>query len=211
VRVLVTRPRAQAAPLAARLRALGHDVELCPLVEVEPLGDTPVDLAPFDWVVVTSANGARELARRRVGEPARLAAVGPATAEALAAAGLRVDLVPAVSTQEGLLAELPHPAGRVLVAAAEGARRVLADGLGAEFIALYRTVTLAVDHAPDADVAVVASGSAASALAAIRRDIPVVSIGPQTSAVARSAGLQVLAEAATHDLEGLVAAVSAAQ
>jgi uroporphyrinogen-III synthase len=211
MRILVTRPRAQAEPLASRLRALGHEVEVCPLVEVEPLGGDPVDLAPYDWVIVTSANGARELARRRLGAPARLAAVGPGTAQALADAGLRADLVPAVSTQEGLLAELPQPAGRVLIAAGEGARRMLADALGADFVALYRTVPVDVASLPEADIAVVASGSAALALARLRRDLPVVSIGPQTSAAARSHGLHVVAEASTHDLDGLVAAIAAAQ
>ena len=62
--------------------------------------------------IVTSVNGARELRRRMTGTPAHVAAIGRATAEAFGGA----DLVPAVSTQEGLLAELPRPAGRVLFA-----------------------------------------------------------------------------------------------
>ena len=69
-------------------------------------------------MIVTSVNGARELRRRMTGTPERVAAIGRATAEAFGGA----DLVPAVSTQEGLLAELPRPAGRVLFAGAEGAR-----------------------------------------------------------------------------------------
>ena len=135
MRVVVTRPEAQAEPLVRRLEALGHEVVLCPLIQVVSLGDEPVDPSPYDWVVVTSPNGARELARRLVAHPRRLAAVGPGTAEALAEVGLRADLVPRVATQEGLLAELPP--GRVLLAAAEGARRLLVEERDADFLALY--------------------------------------------------------------------------
>lgn len=205
--MIVTRPEGQADDLADRLQALGHDVVLCPLVRIDPLGDEPIDVVPYDWVIVTSANGARELARRRRGDPPRLAAVGPATAEALAAEGLEADLVPAASTQEGLLAELPRPAGHVLVAAAEGARRLLVDELDADFVPLYRTVELHPSETPSGDLVVLASGSAARAFAALRLDVPAVSIGPQTTAVAQEAGVRVVAEAESHDVDGLVNAV----
>ena len=122
-----------------------------------------IDPSPYDWVVVTSPNGALELARRLAGRPQRIAAIGPGTAEALREQGLDADLVPAIHTQEGLLAELPH--GRVLLAAAEGARRLLVDERGADFVALYRTVELR-PPAPVGDVALLASASAARALAA---------------------------------------------
>jgi uroporphyrinogen-III synthase len=207
LRVVVTRAERQAGPLVSRLEALGCDVLVCPLVRVEPIGDAPVDAAPYDWVVVTSPNGASELARRLRSRPARLAAIGPGTAAELRAHGLDPDLVPAVSTQEGLLAELPQPAGRVLVAAAAGARRLLADELGADFLPLYRTVELAPESPPAGDLVLLASASAARALAAAGARIPVVAIGPQTAATARELGLDVAAEAETHDLDGLVAAV----
>lgn len=204
VRVVVTRPAGQDTELAERLAALGVDVATCPLIAIEPLGGEPVDVTPYDWVVVTSPNGARELRRRMAGEPKRVAAIGAATAEAFG----RADLVPAVSTQEGLLAELPRPAGRVLVAAAAGARPLLAEELGAEFLALYRTRELRPDDFPDAELVVLASASAARAFAALGRRVPVVSIGPQTTAAIRSAGLDVAAEALTHDVDGLVSAVA---
>ncbi len=211
MRVIVTRPLAQAEPLAARLRELGHDVVVCPLIEIEPLGDGPIEVEGYDWIVVTSANGADELARRRVGTMPKLAAVGPGTAEALRGHGLEPQLVPAVSTQEGLLEELPRPAGRVLVAAAAGARTLLADELGAEVIALYRTRPLRPAEPPQGELVVLASGSAARAFAELQLDIPAVSIGPQTTIAAEAAGLEVVAEAATHDLDGLVAAVRSAR
>jgi uroporphyrinogen III methyltransferase / synthase len=208
VRVIVTRAEAQAEPLAEELRRLGHEPVLCPLIRVEPLGDGPIDAGGYDWLVLTSANGAAELARRLAGRPQRIAAVGPGTAERLRAAGLAPDLVPRVSTQEGLLAELPRPVGRVLLAAAEGARRLLVDELGADFVPLYRTLELTPDDPPAGDVVVLASASAARAWARIGTDTPAVTIGPQTTEAARDAGIDVVAEAGTHDLAGLVAAVA---
>jgi len=210
MRVIVTRSRAQAEPLAERLRELGHDVVLCPLLEIEPLGEEPVEVEGYDWVVVTSANGAEELARRYAGTMPKLAAVGPGTAEVLRRHGLEPAFVPAVSTQEGLAEELPRPAGRVLLAAAEGARTLLVDELGADVVALYRTHALTPPEPPEGDLVVLASGSAARAFAALRLDIPAVSIGPQTTIAAEAAGLEVVSEAATHDLGGLVAAVRSA-
>ncbi len=189
-----------------RLEALGHEVELCPLVEIVSLGDEPVEVAGYDWVIVTSSNGARELRRRMSGTPRRVAAIGQATAQAFG----RVDLVPAVATQEGLLAELPRPAGRVLFAGAEGARRLLVDELGAEFVPLYRTRELAPQRPPAGDLILLASASAARAFGRIGASIPAVTIGSETSAAARAAGVEVVAEAETHDVDGLVAAVARA-
>ena len=147
-----------------RLEQLGHEPIVCPLIEIEPLGDEPIDVSGYDWVIVTSVNGARELRRRLHGAPARVAAIGAATAEAFGGA----DLVPAVSTQEGLLAELPRPAGRVLFAGAEGARRLLADELGADVVTLYRTRELVPDELPEAELVVLASPSAARAFGRAR-------------------------------------------
>jgi uroporphyrinogen-III synthase len=207
MRVIVTRPEGQEDELVVGLRRLGHEAVVCPLVRIEPLGDGPVDASGYDWLIVTSANGARELGRRLSGRPARVAAVGRATAAVLAENGLPVDLVPAVASQEGVLAELPRPAGRVLLAAAEGARRLLVDELDADFAPLYRTVEVRPDRLPDGDLVVLASGSAARAFAALRLDLPAVSIGPQTTAEAVSAGVHVVAEAATHDVDGLLEAI----
>ena len=96
----------------------------------------------------------------------------------------------------------------MLVAAAEGARRLLVDELAADFVPLYRTLELRPGEAPEGDLVVLASGSAARAFAALGLDLPVVSIGPQTTAAATAAGLRVAAEAETHDVEGLVNAIA---
>jgi uroporphyrinogen-III synthase len=205
VKIVVTRSDDQADPLVARLEALGHEVVRCPLIRIEPLGDEPIDPSPYDWIVVTSPNGARELARRLAARPQRIAAIGPGTAEALREHGLAADLVPAIHTQEGLLAELPQ--GRVLLAAAEGARRLLVGERGADFLPLYRTVELR-PPAPVGDVVLLASASAARALAATGARLPVVAIGPQTAAEARERDLDVVAVADSHDLEGLLDVVS---
>jgi uroporphyrinogen III methyltransferase/synthase len=206
VRVIVTRPRDQAGPLVARLEALGLEVVPCPLIEIEPF-EGPVAVEGYAWVIVTSPNGARELVRRARPPLPRVAAVGPGTAEALREHGVEPDFVPRESTQEGLLAEFPRPEGRILFAGAEGSRRGPIDELGADFVALYRTRLVRPEHAPDGDLVVLASGSAARSFAALGADVSAVSIGPQTTKVAESVGVRVVAEAETHDLDGLVAAV----
>ncbi|HVD26026.1 MAG TPA: uroporphyrinogen-III synthase [Gaiellaceae bacterium] len=204
MRVLLTRPEGRNEELAERLRAGGHEVEIEPLIATEPLGDDAVELDGYDWLVVTSVTAARELRRRGQGRPRQVAAIGRATAAALGGA----DLVPAVSTQEGLLAELPRPAGRVLFAAAEGARRLLPDELEADVVALYRTRELAPATLPAADVVVLASASAARAYGRLGAGLPAVSIGPETTAAAERAGVDVVREANTHDLDGLVDALA---
>ena len=203
MRLIVTRPTGQEEDLIARLEALGHDVVHCPLIRIEPLSDAPIDVAAYDWIVVTSPNGARELLRRARGTMPRVAAIGQATADAIGAA----DLVASISTQEGLAAEMPRPAGRVLVAAAEGARTYLVDALSADFVPLYRTHPIHPEPAPVGDLCLLASASAARAFGALATDVPALSIGPETTRAAREAGIDVLGEATTHDTDGLVAAV----
>jgi uroporphyrinogen-III synthase len=206
VKVVVTRPREQAGPLVRRLEELGNEVVECPLIEIEPLG-APVAVEGYEWVIVTSPNGARELVEHAVGPLPKVAAVGPGTAETLRELGVEPAFVPGVSSQDGLLADFPRPAGRVLFAAAEGARRRPIEELGADFVPLYRTRLVRPSSPPEGDVVVLASSSAAKSFAALGVDLPAVSIGPQTTEAARAAGLRVVAEAETHDLDGLVAAV----
>jgi uroporphyrinogen-III synthase len=144
---------------------------------------------------------------RASGKLPKVAAVGPGTAETLRELGVEPAFTPTVSSQDGLLAEFPRPEGRVLFAAAEGARRGPVEELGADFVALYRTHLVRPAAPPEGDVVVLASGSAARSFAELGADIPAVSIGPQTTRAAEAAGLRVVGEAPTHDLEGLVSAV----
>jgi uroporphyrinogen III methyltransferase/synthase len=205
--VILTRPAERSAKLARRLESHGLSVVVAPMIALEPIETGPIDLSSYDWVVVTSITGAQELRRRAVGEPAQVAAIGTATAEAW---GGKVELIPSVSTQEGLLAELPRPAGRVLFAGAEDARRLLVEELGADFVALYRTRPVTPQQPLQGDLVVLASASAARAFAQLGLSIPAVSIGPETTAAAEGAGVRVVREARTHDLDGLVEAVLAA-
>jgi uroporphyrinogen III methyltransferase/synthase len=204
MKVLVTRPAGQDERLARRIERLGHEVARCPLIRIEPLSDEPIDVTPYDWVVLTSANASRELRRRMRGTPRRVAAIGRATADAFG----EVDVIARVSTQEGLLAEIPQPAGRVLFAAGEGARNLIATALHADTVTLYRTHELPQKQLPACDLVALTSPSAARALARSGGRIPAVSIGPQTTAAARSAGIEILDEATTIDLDGLVEAIA---
>jgi uroporphyrinogen-III synthase len=210
LKIIVTRAREQIEPLATRIEALGHEVVRCPLIELEPVGPDELDVAGNDWVVVTSPFGARELLRRARGELPPVAAIGPGTAAALREGGVEPAFVPRASTQEGLVAELPAPHGRIVFAGAERARRHLADELGAVFVPLYRTHELHPEPPPQGDLVVLASASAADAFGALGLDLPAVSIGPETTRAAGAAGIRVVDEAETHDLDGLVAAVARA-
>jgi uroporphyrinogen-III synthase len=204
MRVIVTRPRARSEALAAALRDAGFEAVLCPVIEIEEIDDGPVDVGGYDWVVVTSANGAEQLARRRVGTLPRVAAVGEATERALAESGIEADFVPRDTSQEGLVAELPRPAGRVLFVGAEGAGMQLRSELGADVRAVYRIRELQPAEQPDGDLVVLASPSAARAWAKLARGVPAISIGRRTTKAARDAGIDVVGEAQTQDARGLV-------
>jgi uroporphyrinogen-III synthase len=208
MRVVVTRPAAQAESLIAALRAAGFDVVRCPLIETEPLGDGAIDAAGYDWVIVTSANGAHELGRRGVRPLPPIAAVGDATAAALAEEGLDARFIPAVTSQEGVLDEFPQPVGRALFVGAEGARPLLAEELPADFRPAYRTVELSPEP-PEGELVLLTSPSAARAWARLAVALPAITIGPQTTAAARAANVDVVAEAATADVAGLVDSAAA--
>jgi uroporphyrinogen III methyltransferase/synthase len=211
VRVLLTRAAGGNDELARRLRAVpGLEPVECPLIRIETLGGQPIRADAYDWVVLTSPTGARLFFRRLEGDPSRIAVIGPGTAAAVRARGVEPALVARRSTQEGLLEELPRPVGRVLFAGAEDARPLLARELDADVVPLYRTIAVQPGHVPDAEVVVLASASAARGFAALGGPGPCVSVGPVTTAAARAAGLEVVAEAVTHDVEGLLEAVKLA-
>jgi uroporphyrinogen-III synthase len=204
VRVIVTRPADRAARLVAALERAGFEVDVCPLIETVPIDDGPIEVTGYDWVIVTSSAGAQELARRHRGYLPRVAAVGAATAQTLADHGIPVDFVPSVASQEGLVAEFPQPAGRVLFVGAEEAGDLLEAILDADFRAVYRTRTLRPSRQPVGDVVILASGSAARAWAELGLEQPAISIGRVTTAAALEAGIEVVCEARTPDVQGLV-------
>ena len=210
MRVVLTQAEPGIRRTAERFRAEGIDAVESPLVRIERIDGAPVDADRYDWVILTSRNAVDELFRRLAGGLPKVAAIGPGTAEALRSHGVEPALVPRRSTQEGLVEELPKRPGRVLFAGAEGARNHVARALGADFLPLYRTVEESAPDFPPGDLVVLASASAARSFAALGRDVPCVSIGPSTSSEARAHGLRVVAEAVSHDHDGLVEAVKLA-
>jgi uroporphyrinogen III methyltransferase/synthase len=237
--IVVTRARAQASGLAAQLRELGAEILEGPAIRIEPLDAAPLrraldDLASYQWVVFTSQNTVDvvwRVLRERGGDARalagiRIAAIGPATAEALAACGIVPDLVPARYVGEALadaLRATGHLTGlRVLLARAESARDVVPDllrasGAHVDVLGVYRTVADTGGAAElrsrltagEIDLVTVTSTStvryfveAVGADAA--RAAPLASIGPVTTAAAREAGLTVAVEAAEATVAALV-------
>ena len=80
MRILITRPRADAEAFAARLHALGHTTFIEPLIDIANLDGPPLDLAGVQAIALTSANGARAAARRTSKRNIRVFAVGWTTA-----------------------------------------------------------------------------------------------------------------------------------
>jgi uroporphyrinogen III methyltransferase/synthase len=161
--VVVTRARAQASDLSARLRDLGADVVELPVIRIAPIpGGEDIDrmvaaIGEYDLLVLTSVNGVDQLfARlrergadaRAIRRDARVVAIGPATAARLEAHGVVPDLVPERYVAEGILEALAPEdlrGRRVLVARAREARAELVHGLRAmgaavDEVALYETL-----------------------------------------------------------------------
>ena len=234
--VVVTRARAQASALVDRLRELGADTVELPAIRIDEPADgghalrrAVADLASFDWVIVTSPNGARRLLAQcrdaRAFGSARVAAIGPGTADALREGNVEADLIPDRFVAEGLLEVFPDPPpdrhGRILIPRASEARDVLPDelrnrGWHVEVVPAYRTVQgrptdneLAAVSA--ADVVTFTSSSTVRNFLDVCHTVPpvVACIGPITAATARDAGLDVAVEARVHTIDGLVEALVA--
>ena len=227
ISVAVTRARAQASALAARLEGLGAHVVQAPAIRIEPLPAEVPDLTGYDLVCVTSPNGAQQLLDRlpdaRALAGPTIAAIGPGTAHALRERGIAADVVPERSIAESLVEALRDvPVTRALIARAEEARDVLPDALrerGAhvDVLALYRTVAEPLTDdaraaALGADYATFTSASSVRFFheAAGTLDGPrLVSIGPITSDALRALGREPDVEASDHTPDGLVAALLA--
>jgi uroporphyrinogen III methyltransferase/synthase len=240
--IAVTRAPRQAADLVAALSARGADALSCPTIEIaDPADFSPLDaalgaLGRYQWVIFTSANGVQRFFDRLAAKGgdvrqlagARLAAIGAATSAALAARGLRADVVPERAVAESLFSALeaagPLGGSRVLLARAAVGRDVLPDALrraGAEVdvVEVYRTVPDAASR--DALVALVDAGrldlvtfTSPSTVANFvglvggeRATRPAAAVsGPITSEAAREAGLRVAFELPEYDVDALVAA-----
>ncbi|MEX2294523.1 MAG: uroporphyrinogen-III C-methyltransferase [Acidimicrobiales bacterium] len=238
-RIVVTRAPEQASQLSDALRAAGAAPIEVPVIEVadpvdggEALRMAASALPRYDWVVVTSPNGARRLlaaVRDRGGDArafgaSKIAAIGPGTAAVLATSGIDVDLLPKEFVAEGLLEALGSPInGRstLLLARAETARDVLPDGLRAngwevEVVDAYRTIPATITAqqrvaVAGADAITFTSASTVERfLAAFDHNaVPAVvaCIGPITAAAAREHGLRVAVEAPMSTIAALVDAL----
>ncbi len=231
ITVVVTRARAQASELAARLRALGARALETPAIRIAATGDALPPLTGFDLICLTSANGVEQLFERlaargedaRALAGARIAAIGPGTARALREHGVIADIVPERFVAEGLIEALAEVAvSRVLIARAAGARDVLPAALAergaeVEVVSLYETLAEPIDPAlaPElarADYLTFTSSSTVRFFLASARpgaDTRIASIGPVTSATLHEHGLTAHVEASRHDIDGLLEAIVA--
>jgi uroporphyrinogen III methyltransferase / synthase len=241
-RIVVTRTRKQAGALSGQLRALGADVFELPTIRIEP----PTDLREFaelvqdahgyDWIVFTSPNGVDAFFEifyklyddaREIGA-AKIAAIGPATAQRIKDFRLHVDLQPEEFVAEAVVREFQKQGGvenlRILLARAEKARDVLPkqlsslgaivdEGLAYRTVPETRDITGARRRLLDegADLITFTSSSTVENFLALGlawpKGMQVASIGPVTSKTARDHGLKVDVEARRHDIEGLVEAI----
>lgn len=240
--VLVTRPAGQEEELVRRLEALGAEVLCQPTVTIEEPEDwSSVDAAlarlhEFQWLVFTSVNGVRFFFRRLLNDQrdlrslshVRLAAIGPATAEALHEFHLNADIVPTSFRSEDLAATLlPLVAGqRILLARADRGREILKETLtsvaSVEQVAVYtqRDILqadanlLAAMGKGDIDFVFLTSSNIARSLARmlpsecltalVSGKMRVISISPVTSEAIRGLGWAVMAEARTYTTEGMI-------
>ena len=237
-RVVVTRAREQASGLRERLETLGAQVLELPTIAIEPLDAPAPDLTGVEWLLFTSPNGVDGFFTRglhahgldtRALAGVRVGAIGPGTAQALAAFGVVADVIPERFIAESLLEALPAPSApgvRAIVARAAEARDVLPEGLrergyDVDVLAVYRTVRPDPDPAlveqvrsGDVDLITFTSSSTVKNLTDVLGGVPdpqptVVSIGPITSGTATELGWRLDAEATEHTIDGVVAEVLA--
>jgi hydroxymethylbilane synthase len=244
-RILVTRAREQAAGVGAELSARGAVPVFLPMIRIEPSGDRALldealrGLSTFRWILFTSAN-AVELFAARAAELGvavtgpRIAAVGPATVDALSQLGLSVACAPAEHTAAALAHAVYslEPGGvrgaRILLPRAEGGREdaaafLRAQGARVHDIVVYRTCNAEVTSddmarlAPGVDAILFTSGSTVRAwcehargftlLSEAARGAAIACIGPSTRETATAQGLAVSVTSEEHTTRGLVSAL----
>lgn len=254
MRVLVTRARSQASELADRIEELGGEPCEFPVIEArEPVDEAAIEslrtsleqAESYAWVMFTSVNGVDYFFRwlQRFGidirrfHGAKLAAVGPKTAEALRQRGLTFEELPVKFHAEGLLEQLDPQllAGeRVLLPRGDLAREVLprelaAKGLEPVELDVYETVLadtqddLAMEWLSEKQIHMItftSSSTVTNLLELLKRrgiedpisyleGIPIASIGPITTQTATDAGLTVTVEPEHATIDGLLDAIAA--
>jgi uroporphyrinogen III methyltransferase/synthase len=239
--ILITRPRAQSGSFAAGLKAAGFQPIFFPVIKIGQIEDTSAlehvfsKLATYDWIVFTSVNGVEAVldpkkirAVRNAG--IRVAAIGPKTAEALRARGIKPAFVPDEYVTEAILPGLGDLRGRrVLLPRAEIARKALPEAIRragglADEIAVYRTLPAKPSAASLAalrsgvDVVTLTSPSTVQNFVALTRGAGLdplklpknplfACIGPITHRAAKDEGLANLVMAKEYTTDGLIHAI----
>lgn len=233
-RILVTRPRAQAIELCDRLRALGAEPILFPMIEIAPMDDyAALDraislISQYRWIIFTSVNGVSAFwdrlttagADELVFNGVKVAAIGPATAQSLSKRGVRASFIPEEYVAERIVDGVGDVKGDwILLPRAELAREALADELGqrgavVHEIAAYRTLPVAPDPHGLAelqrgvDIITFTSSSTVRNFVALvgteTQEALIACIGPITAQTARDLGLRVDVVAERYTIEGLV-------
>jgi uroporphyrinogen III methyltransferase/synthase len=245
-RIIVTRSADQAGEFSAMLEALGAVTLECPTIRlVEPESWDDLDaaiatLSAFDWLILTSVNAVHFFFLRldalgfdsRALGGCKICVVGPKTAEALAAHGIRPDLVPADYKAEGVVSEFARiglSGFRVLFPRADRAREVIPHGLermGAHvtapvayrnilpdrlcpeaLLALEKRSVDCITFTSSSTVLNLAELLGADLLANMLQGVTVASIGPITSRTCREIGLKVDIEPQEYTLVALAAAI----
>ena len=245
-RVVVTRARAQAGELSRKLEALGAEVYEFPTIKIVPPEDfAPLDMAirdldSFGWIVFTSVNGVEAFVERlkhygldlrAVPRRAKVAAIGPATAQKVEEVGLKVDITPEEYKAEALIEALANyslEGKKVLIPRAKVAREVLPEKLresGAEVV-----VPPAYESVPSSEgkgqlkkllesgeidcITFTASSTVENFVRAFGKEAGwllsstrAACIGPITAGTCRDHGLSVDVEADEYTIPGLVSAV----
>ena len=228
LRVVLTRPDDSSTDIFDALRSAGAHVDNVPLIAIGPPSDggqalrsALIDPLVYEWIIVTSANGAhvlREATHRR--ELPKLAALGAATA---AAFGGPVSFIPSKANALSLAEEFDSGTGRVLVIGAEEPSADLAallqpKGWAVDVVAGYATSAVMLEQQDrrqvmGADVVVFASGSAARSFVAQRLTGPhavFVALGESTRRVMDDLGIRVSAVAQSPSASDVVVAVGEA-
>jgi uroporphyrinogen III methyltransferase/synthase len=239
-RIVVTRDRGQAADLAEPLESLGAEALLLPAIEIRdaadpgPLADAIANLASYDWLIFTSANGVRHFVTQLDKSShdlrslkARICAIGPATRAAVEDLHLKVDLMPKEYVAESLVdafAGEDLEAKRILLPRAAVARDLVPRelsrrGASVDVVEAYRTVSpqdlaaharAILDRKPQwitfTSSSTVTNFVAAAGREALR-EMKIASIGPITSATLRDHQVEPTVEAQPHTIPGLVQAI----
>jgi uroporphyrinogen III methyltransferase / synthase len=244
--IVITRPEVQAEGLAELLRAQGARVIPFPVIRIVPPESwAPLDqaldkLETYHWIVFTSANGVSSFFRRlrergrdiRDLKGIRIATIGPATAAAVGALGIRVDLIPEEFISEGVVRAFAGEnlrGCRVLLPRAEEARDVIPEGLAemgakVDVVTAYRTVRSDRDAAEllplfaggKVDVITFTSPSTVTHFLGVMGPdfrlparVRIACIGPVTAAAAQKAGLTVNIFQECYTIPELVNAIAA--